>query len=188
MPGWSLSELDPAAAVLVVHPDARTTAARRAPGSWSRTTTMYWPSAVQAGCDTRTSGSVNTSRGLEPSASITQRLFCPFRSETKAMSLPSGEIRGWVLIAMPEFCVRLRRRAALDRHAVDVREQVEHQPLAVGRHVDRHPGALGGGEADLARLAARLGDIPLGALVQPEATSTGRASRVSFRVQVGTAI
>lgn len=62
---------------------------------------MYWPSADHAGIETRTLLSVNTARGFEPSAFMTQRLFCPRRSETNAISFPSGEIRGWVLMAIP---------------------------------------------------------------------------------------
>ena len=46
-----------------------------------------FPSVTKAGA--------KTARGVEPSAFITQRLDWPPRSDTKAMSLPSGEIRGW---------------------------------------------------------------------------------------------
>ena len=40
--------------------------------------------------------------------------------------------------------------AALDRQRVDVAEQLEHDGLAVGRDVQRQPGALIGGEFDFA--------------------------------------
>jgi hypothetical protein len=66
---------------------------------------MYCPSGLHAGTAARTKGSVKTARGLPPSASITHRLYCPRRSLMKAMERPSGEMRGCVLIAIPEFCV-----------------------------------------------------------------------------------
>ena len=51
--------------------------------------------------------------------------------------------------------------AARYGHAVDVREQVEDDPFAVGRNVDRHPGAFGSVEGDLARGAASERGVPL---------------------------
>ena len=68
---------------------------------------MKRPSGVQAGSHTRTSSSVKTARGFDPSASISHRLFWPPRSETNAIVLPSGEIVGWKLTATPEPWVRL---------------------------------------------------------------------------------
>lgn len=65
----------------------------------------YCPSALHAGTAARTMGSVKTARGLPPSASMTHRLYCPRRSVMKAMERPSGEMRGCVLMAIPEFWV-----------------------------------------------------------------------------------
>ena len=52
--------------------------------------------------------------------------------------------------------------AALRRDAVDVPDEVENDPAAVGRDVEGHPGALLGGEIDLAGLAAGQGGVPVG--------------------------
>ena len=69
---------------------------------------MKWPSGVHAGSNAVALRSLETARGLEPSAFITQRLYCPRRSVMKAMDFPSGEIRGWKLRATPLFCVSTR--------------------------------------------------------------------------------
>ena len=54
-----------------------------------------------------------------------------------------------------------RRRAALDRHGVDVAEQVERDRAAVGRDIDIHPATLVDRELDLACCEARRGvDVP----------------------------
>jgi hypothetical protein len=76
------------------------------------------------------------------------------------MSLPSGEIRGWVLIAIPELRGEVLRRPSRHRHPIDVREEIEHQPLGVGRDVDRHPRAFGRREADFAGFPTGLSDVP----------------------------
>ena len=53
------------------------------------------------------------------------------------------------------------RRAARDRHGVEVTEQVEGDQPAVGRDVDVHPAALVDMQGHLARLqSARLHDVP----------------------------
>jgi hypothetical protein len=52
------------------------------------------------------------------------------------------------------------RLTAAGRHSIDVAEQIEDEPLAIGRDVDRHPRPFGGGEVDLAGRAARLRDVP----------------------------
>jgi hypothetical protein len=67
---------------------------------------MKLPSGVHAGSSAVALRSVNTARGFDPSAFITQRLYCPRRSEMNAIVLPSGEMRGWKLSATPLFWVR----------------------------------------------------------------------------------
>ena len=54
-----------------------------------------------------------------------------------------------------------RRRAAGDRHEIDVSEQVEHHLRSVGAHVEVHPRALAGVKGQRRRRAGRGGDIPL---------------------------
>jgi hypothetical protein len=50
--------------------------------------------------------------------------------------------------------------AAGDRHAIDVREKIEDDPLAVGRNIDGHPGAFGSVEGDLAGGATGERGVP----------------------------
>ena len=62
---------------------------------------MYWPSGVQYGLLSRRKSSFDTWVAPLPSAFMRQRLLPPPRSEVKAISLPSGEKRGWMSQAGP---------------------------------------------------------------------------------------
>ena len=52
--------------------------------------------------------------------------------------------------------------AALSGDSVDVSQEVEDDPAAVGGDVEGHPSALLGREIDLAGLAAGQGGVPVG--------------------------
>jgi hypothetical protein len=71
-----------------------------------------------------------------PSTFITQILSPPPRSDVLERQ-PLGDAS---------------RRAARDRHGVEVAEQIEGDQPAVGRDVDVHPAALVDTQGDLARL------------------------------------
>src|SRR5262249_47197226 len=68
--------------------------------------TMNWPPPAHDGQRYSVVVSRITALGFFPSLSITQMFIWPLRSEMNAMLLPSGEIRGWVLMAMPLSWVR----------------------------------------------------------------------------------
>jgi hypothetical protein len=85
---------------------------------------MYRPSGVHTGLFTCRSRSRVTWRRFCRPTSIVQRFSSPSRSLVKAMRRPSGLKRGCVSYAVPAR-EQQRRLAALDRHQVDVAEQVE---------------------------------------------------------------
>ena len=77
--------------------------------------------------------------------------------------------------------MRARRRAAFDRHRVDVAEQIEDQPPPVRADVDVHPGALSGFEFHVSRRAERLLDIPFRRRLRGERRDGGHKERAEYR-------
>ncbi len=65
------------------------------------------------------------------------------------------------------------RVAAADGKQVEVAQQVEDDPLAVGRYVEAHPGALGRVDLDLDLVAGRIVHVPLLVVVAGDGRNGG---------------
>ena len=123
---------------------------------------MYSPSGDQVGLLMNQRFSREICFGSLPSASIVQMFHRPSRSlrdrDAPAVRAEPGLHVERRAARQPG---RRRRTAAVDRHDVDVAEQIEDDPLAVRADVDIHPRALGRVERQLADRAEIGADVPL---------------------------